>query len=200
MKKNLMKVLSVTLMLAMVLCLTACDMLPFGGRDFVEGSDEAQQTTTTKAPEKMTGSELDAAISKQEVRVVSTEYVVQSKDYKVLYPDMLQAVFQNDSSYDLKNVVIAFVAWDENDLPVEIEGKYDFLGGEYLQECSYSGINLLAGKKYGEDSGMELAEGMDIIKKVKAIVVSYEPFDGEIWENPLYDEWVEMYEGNRYRE
>ncbi|MGN1478941.1 MAG: DUF5780 domain-containing protein [Acutalibacteraceae bacterium] len=29
------------------------------------------------------------------------------------------------------------------------------------------------------------------------MVVSYESFDGETWENPYYEQWRELYEGQK---
>jgi hypothetical protein len=155
-------------------------------------------TTTTK-PEisiepAMTEDKLLSQIDAQELKVIKTKYVVQDEEYKSLYPDMLQAVIQNDTSYDIKNALVAFVAWDSNNLPVKIKGSIDFSDGSYIKEVNYGDINLVPGKKFGESSGFEVDENCNI-KTFKAIVVSYETFDGTTWENPLYEDWCEFYEG-----
>lgn len=155
-------------------------------------------TTTTK-PEisvepAMTEDKLLSQIDAQELKVVKTKYVVQDEKYKALYPDMLQAVIQNDTSCDIKNALVAFVAWDSNNLPVKIKGSIDFSDGSYIKEVNYGDINLVPGKKFGESSGFEVDENCNI-KTFKAIVVSYETFDGTTWENPLYEDWCEFYEG-----
>ena len=155
-------------------------------------------TTTTK-PEiskepAMTEDKLLSQIDAQELKVIKTKYVVQDEVYKSLYPDMLQAVIQNDTSYDIKNAIVAFVAWDNNNLPVKIKGSFDFSGGAYIVEVNYDDINLVPGEKFGESSGYEIDENCNI-KTIKAIVVSYETFDGTTWENPLYEDWRELYEG-----
>lgn len=136
----------------------------------------------------------DAEVEKQEVRVVSTKYIVRSDRYKSLYPDMLQAIIQNDSKYDIKNAVIAFVAWDKNNLPIKIIGSMDFSDGHYVKEVMCRDINLVPGKKYGNDSGFSIDDGLGITT-FKAIVVSYEAFSGETWQNPLYSKWVDVYAG-----
>lgn len=204
MKKLFVGMISLVLMIS----LAACGGLsgdPTGALSDDGGAADrtttsAQTTTTTAAPKKMTAAELDAAIAGQEVYVSSTKYLVQHEEYKSLYPDMLQAIIQNNSSLDIKNAVVAFVAWDANNLPVKIEGKYDFGNTAYVKQCNFSDINLVPGKSFGSDSGMALSSDMSGIKKIKAIVVSYESFDGDQWENPLYETWVEMYEGKRYSE
>ena len=142
----------------------------------------------------MTEDKLLSQIDAQELKVIKTKYVVQDEVYKALYPDMLQAVIQNDTSYDIKNAIVAFAAWDSNNLPVKIKGSFDFSDGAYNIEVNYGDINLVPGEKFGESSGYEIDENCNI-KTIKAIVVSYETFDGTTWENPLYEDWCELYEG-----
>lgn len=136
-------------------------------------------------------------LSSQPLTVVSTKYVVQDSRYKALYPDMLQAVIQNNTKKDIKNAVIAFVAWDANKLPVKIKAS-GFETGEatYIRACDYNDINLIPGAKFGNNCGFEVDENCGI-KYLKAIVLSYETFDGEEWENPLFEEWGELYAGKR---
>lgn len=155
-------------------------------------------TSTTK-PETsieptMTEDKLLSQIDAQELKVIKTKYVVQDEEYKSLYPDMLQAVIQNDTSYDIKNALVAFVAWDSNNLPVKIKGSIDFSDGSYIKKVNYGDINLVPGEKFGESSGSAVDENCNI-ETFKAIVVSYETFDGTTWENPLYEDWCEFYEG-----
>lgn len=177
------------------------------------GTAEATTTTTTEATTTTTTEEtttettisrtvsvsideLEELLAKQPVYISSTEYVVQDSTYKMLYPDLLQAVITNNSEDDIKDAVVVFVAWDENDLPVKIKGQYDFSDGDYLIKCNYSGINLVPGKSYGEDSGMALDDSMKI-SKFKAIVYSYETFEGTTWTNPYYHAWSAMYGGGK---
>lgn len=158
-----------------------------------------EETTTETTLSRMVSvniEELDELLAKQPVYISSTEYVVQDKNYKSLYPDMLQAVITNNSEDDIKDAVVVFVAWDENNLPVKIKGQFDFSDGEYLTKCNYSGINLIPGKTYGNDSGMALDTGLNI-KKFKAIVYSYETFEGKKWTNPYYHAWSSMYGGGK---
>jgi hypothetical protein len=140
--------------------------------------------------------DLEAQIATQEVRVVSTKYVVQDAKYKSLYPDMLQAVVQNDSSVDIRDAVVAFVAWDANGLPVKIKGDVDFSDGAYIREVNYNDINLIPNATYGNDSGFAIDENCEI-SAFKAIVVSYTDFDDKTWENPLYEAWRQAYEGKK---
>ena len=142
--------------------------------------------------------EFEQLLSEQPLAVVKTEYIVQDEQYKLLYPDMLQAVIQNNTTEDIKDAVVAFVAWDENRLPVKIEGQFDLGGGTYIKRVNYLDINLVGGDTYGENSGYSLGEHCEI-ETFKAIAVSYETFDGKTWENPYYDAFRVLYEGQKLK-
>lgn len=141
--------------------------------------------------------EFEKLLSEQPLYISSTEYVVQSEESKVLFPDMLQAIITSNSTEDIKDAVVAFVAWDNNNLPVKIQTQFDFSGGSYIKQVSYKDINLVNGASYGENGGYTLDENSNI-SKFKAIVVSYETFDSNIWGNPYYENFKTTYEGKKY--
>ena len=89
------------------------------------------------------------------------------------------------------------MAWDENNLPVLLKGQFDYNPASYVRRASYTGINMVPGSTYGENTGMRLDESIKGIVTVKAIVVSYVTFDGETWENPEYAQFIEEYEGKK---
>lgn len=153
-------------------------------------------TTTTTAPQR-TPEELQTLIDQQEVKVIATKYIVQDAKYKALYPDLLSATVQNNSKTDIKNAVVAYVAWDKNNLPVKIIGEHDYSDGSYVKQCNFSEINLVPGKSAGSGKGMPISDDCSDIHTFKAIVVSYEGFDGESWSNPYYEDWVALYAGQR---
>ena len=161
---------------------------------------EVTEATTTETTISRTitvnQSQLASLLKKQPLSITKTKYLVQHKYYKALYPDMLQAILFNRSKEDIKDAVIAFVAWDKNNLPVKIKGNIDYTDGEYIRYVSYSGINLVHGKTYGRRSGFEVDYSCRI-KKVKAIVVQYETFDGKTWYNPYMTAWSNMYGGGK---
>lgn len=142
--------------------------------------------------------DLDKIVKKQELAVVSSKYVVQDKKFKDVYPDMLQVTLKNNTKTDIKNAIVAFAAWDKNKLPVKIKGNFDFSDGEYIKQVSFEDINMVPDSKYGESSGFSLDKHNEI-KTFKAIVVSYEDFDGETWENPHYKDFCDMYEDKRLK-
>ena len=154
------------------------------------------ETTTTAVIDEAF---LDAAYKEQPLYVKTAKLTAQTKDssLKNLYPDMLQAIIYNNTTEDLKSAVVAFVAWDKNNLPVKIEEYLSIVDkSSYLVRVNFSEINLVAGASYGDKSGYKIDNGADI-EKVKAIVVSYETFEGETWKNPYYDDFVKLYEGKK---
>lgn len=142
--------------------------------------------------------ELADLLKAEPVFIKSTKYIVQDENYKTLYPDMLQAVIQNNTKEDIKSAMVAFAAWDKNGLPVKIKGHLSFVDGVYIAEVDYSDINLAAGGTYGKDSGFQLDENLEI-ETFKAIVVSYETYDGTEWENPHYKNFCSLYEGKKQK-
>lgn len=141
-------------------------------------------------------SELEKQLNEQELKVIDTRYTVQDEELKSLYPDLLQAILKNDTEHDIKSAVLAFVAWDENRLPIKIKGSFDFSDGSYVKLVNYNDINLVPGKTFGDDSGFEIDQNHKI-EFFKAIVVSYETFEGETWENPLFKDWETLYGGKK---
>lgn len=159
-----------------------------------ESSGETLSSVTTAAPQVvMTSEELDALLLEQPMYVESTNYVVQSDEYKTLYPDMLQAMIKNNSGTDVKNAVVAFVAWDNNGFPIKIFSSGVDLHGAYIKVVNYGDVNMTNGSSFGSDSGFSIDADKCDIATFKAIVVSYDDFDGNTWNNPYYDTWVGMY-------
>ena len=144
----------------------------------------------------ITSESLDGLLAAQPLAVTAARFVVQSESYSILFSDMLSATIVNNSGYDIKDAVVAFVAWDKNGLPVKIEGMIDIMGGMYVKEVKFSDINLVPGDTYGERNGYSLSADSGIVT-VKAIAVSYVTFDGEEWENPYYDTFRDMYAGKK---
>lgn len=160
-------------------------------------STTSDKNVNEKVVQTMGIDEFEKLLSEQPLYISSTEYVVQSEESKVLFPDMLQAIITSNSTEDIKDAVVAFVAWDNNNLPVKIQTQFDFSGGSYIKQVSYKDINLVNGASYGENGGYTLDENSNI-SKFKAIVVSYETFDSNIWENPYYENFKTTYEGKKY--
>ena len=173
----------------------------------LEALDKAYQTIRGEYPlvpaangevtGDMTPESLDELLATQPLAVTEARFVVQSESYSMIFSDMLTANIVNNSPHDIKDAVVAFVAWDKNGLPVKIKGMFDMVGGMYVKEVRFDDINLVPGDTYGEKSGYSLGSDSGIVT-VKAIAISYVTFDGEEWKNPYYDTFREMYEGKKF--
>ena len=192
-------------LLLVCLLLSSCS-----GAKPVDSSASAPSTGTltsnTPAPAKtapeqppLTAESLNQNLQTQPLVVTSTSCETQTEDssLKILYPDMLQAILQNNSGEDIRSAVVAFVAWDENNLPVKIEGQFDFSGGTYIKKVNYDDINLIDGGTFGDGYGYSLGDDCKV-KTCKAIAVSYETFEGTTWTNPYFDDFCELYEGKKH--
>lgn len=140
---------------------------------------------------------LEQVLNEQEVRVIKTDYIIQDTKIKLLFPDTLQAIIKNESKDKIRNVVVSFAAWDENNEPVKLRRSIDLSEGAYVRDVTLNNIDLASGTTYEEKDGFGLNERCHV-QKFKAIVKSYETVDGTTWENPQYDNWMNMYSGVNY--
>ena len=203
------KIVSILLALAVMFCAGAlCE----AGQFDLSGMTEDELTALIEAAQdelearRAADGPADAEAATEDPAEESTLYVsearllVQSEQYKSLYPDMLQAILVNGSDDDIKDAKVAFMAWDVNRLPVLLKGQFDYNQATYVRVVSFTGVNMVPGSTFGERNGMRLDESISGIETVKAIVVSYETFDGEKWTNPNCDAYVQQYAGKKLPE
>ena len=161
--------------------------------------EDSSRETDRYVKEELTAEELEKLLADQPVSVTSASLLPGEDGLKALYPDILSCILQNNSDADIKNVTVAFTAWDANRLPVLIQGQYDPGDGSYVAESDYEAINLVPGGTFGKDYGLPLADEPHNIATCKAIVVSYETFEGDTWSNPYYDDFKTLYEGQKLK-
>lgn len=161
-------------------------------------SSTVSKTSTVTSSQVVSEPEvnLEEALLKQPCYVQSTEYFVQDENYKNLYPDMLCAIVKNNSGNDIKNITIAFAAWDKNNFPVKMVPK-GYRNGYYVIKCVGNDVNIVKGGTWGQEEGFEIGSDTINVTKLKAIVVSYEDFNGNTWTNPLYSKWKNTYENKK---
>ncbi len=92
----------------------------------------------------------------------------------------------------MKNAVIALAAWDSHGFPVKINGRFQPDAAEYVLQGEHQDINLANGET--SRSTYELREDTTNIATFKAIVVSYDDFEGNTWTNPYYTHWTALYD------
>lgn len=162
-----------------------------------ETETSAAKNKQTTSPGDMTAEKLEEELMNQELVVEDEEYIIQDSEYKNLYPDMLSAIIRNNSNVYIKNMTYGFVAWDKNGLPVRLKGDIDFSDGSYFHGGTGEAINVAPGEVHGRDYGFGIDSDIDNIHTLKAIAVSYEGFNGESWENPYLNDFLDIYEGKR---
>lgn len=143
--------------------------------------------------------QLENRLDNQDLIVEDSKYLIRSEELKSLYPDALQAFIRNNTDKDIKDITFGFVAWDKNGLPIKIKQAIDFSEGAYFRGVKGEAVNIASADLYGQDTGMEIKEGMDV-EYFKPIVVSYEDFEGNNWENKELDNFLEIYEGKRLKD
>jgi len=163
--------------------------------------NEAQAQLKVKLLEaaNMPDSEFMATLSNLPVAVVGARCVVQSTEYKSLYPDYLQAIITNNSQDDIRDLVVAFAAWDENGMPVKLRGQYDFGSAEYIQVVTFKDANVIPGATYGDNAGYKLAASCNVAT-VRAMAASYTGLNNQVWNNPYYESFVRKYSGRKLDE
>ena len=134
-------------------------------------------------------------IKKQPVYVSDTDLIYfEDPDTKEVQ-NSFNYILTNNTNSTIKNAVVAFIAWDNNNKPVTIKvpGEKEASIIEVKEE-----YNIAPGKNSGEDFIVDY-EG-DNIGMYEAIVVSYETADGKTWTNPYYDTFKNGFLDKKYSE
>jgi tetratricopeptide (TPR) repeat protein len=135
---------------------------------------------------------LEEMKANQEVSVDKVSIVIQSTQYKALYPDMIQAIIRNNSDKTIKNFKIGFLAFDSNGYPLKIKAQFDFSGGSFEFLGNADNVNIVPKSTFGKNVGWTLDENHGI-KTVIACVQEVDYYDNSRWENPYYDYWLREY-------
>lgn len=163
-----------------------------------DGDLKSKKTIYSKLLEEQIAREekeiAEKAKNEQLITVENTRILVQSTDYKTLYPDMFEVVIKNNSGKTIRSYKVSMLGWDSNGYPLKIKqsfldnvGSYEFLG-------QADNVNVIDGKTFGKNSGWSLEEGHNI-SKTKAVVIEAEFYDDSIWENPYYEFFLKEFEG-----
>lgn len=168
--------------------------------------DEKIETNTeienrkTNGIEYLTENELNDVILTQPLYVEETNFI-EASQFSYGSDSMMQAFLYNNSDVPIKNAVVGFCAWDNNGLPIKIKQNISYTEGEYFKRLNYDGINVMPNETYNGKQGdtylgMAIDEGLNTTT-IKAIVISYEDFDGNKWENPNLIDFKNLYEEKR---
>ena len=166
--------------------------------------EAAADENTSPAPDP---EEIEAQISQQPVRVLSTEvtdandarFMTSLSNLGILLPHII-----NESDADIKNLTVNFVAWDKNNLPVIIKSSRYNVPAGYTPSILLPEVNLVPNSKLNEDDADDffLCPFDETVSaaKAKAIVAEYVTYDGKSWTNPLLEDWKTVYGGQKLEE
>lgn len=137
----------------------------------------------------MTEADLQAALLTQPLVTTSCEIGQWEEG------DLLCAAFTNNSTATIKSVYIAYATWDENNDPVSVTHRNGQLRSSNILKISADDLSIAPGQSYGADSGAPLHKDSAKVAKFNAIAYQYEDTEGNVWENPYYYAWLNLYEG-----
>jgi hypothetical protein len=126
------------------------------------------------------------------VTVESVKIIEQSKDHKILYPDMVEVIIKNNHTETIRNYTVALMGFDKNGYPLKIEWNIDFSGGDYIRLGSAEDANVIPGATAGKDKGFGIDESHGI-HYILAEIYEVEFYDGKVWENPNFDYWADKF-------
>lgn len=182
--------------LAVMLCLGVAGCGGDTGGTTGESSRTENAEGEVKAPVLLNEDEFQALMETLPAYVEYTEVTEGAQEYKELDPDIMSAMIRNASKKEIRSASVYFVAWDRKNLPVKIQAQFDFNDPQYMVQMNADGINLLPGDLFGDNYGLQLKPEMQIAK-CKAMLLSFEDFDGETWTNPYADYFEKLYAGKK---
>ena len=109
--------------------------------------------------------------------------------------DLLCATVENKGTATIKSMQIAYVTWDADNNPVIVTSKNGQTRTSNILKLQVSDLSLAPGQSYGAENGAALHKDSAKVAKFDAIAYCYEDTAGNVWENPYYYAWLNLYEG-----
>ena len=109
--------------------------------------------------------------------------------------DLLCATIENKGTATIKTINIAYVTWDADNNPVIVTPKNGQTRTSNVLKLQMADLSFAPGQSYGAENGAALHKDSAKVAKFSAIAYQYEDAEGNVWENPYYYAWLNLYEG-----
>ncbi len=160
-----------------------------------EDADNADNVIGTTVSKEQALATLKDNLSKEKVVAINEAVHKEMEDGNI----MLSADLKNNSDKQVKELVVAFAAWDIDGNPILLKSASGTSEDAYIKRIGMGDVTVAAGQTWladaGEDvTGYKVSPELSNIAYVKAVVVSFSLEDGGSWSNPYYDQWKTTYE------
>lgn len=158
-------------------------------------SDNTDNTQATSVSKEQALATLKDNLSKEKVVAVNEAVHKEMEDDSV----MLSADLKNNADKQVKELVVAFAAWDIDGNPIKLKSASGTSEDAFVKRIGMGEVTVAAGQTWladdGEDVvGYKVSSEQSNIAYVKAVVISGELEDGGSWSNPYYNQWKTTYE------
>lgn len=168
------RVLLILMCLAMVVSLAAC------------GLGNVSELIESPEQKKANFEAFRTSLNQQNAVALDAELLVQDGASNMLIADV-----KNNTTFELSEIKIAFAAWGLAGAPVILDSENG--NSYYVVETDMTGVVIEGSQRWYADMGLEVSS-FSSIEYVEAIVMSYKA-NGTVWENPLYEQWGNYFNG-----
>lgn len=109
--------------------------------------------------------------------------------------DLLCATITNNGTANIKTIYVAYATWDADNKPVIVTAMDGQIKTSNVIKILLDDLSVAPGESYGADYGAALHKDSAKVTKFNAIAYYYEDTEGNVWENPYYYAWLNLYEG-----
>ena len=141
-------------------------------------------------PQDLTMSEADLKAALQTQPLVTTNCTIG----QWAEGDLLCATIENKGTATIKTIQIAYVTWDADNNPVIVTPKNAQIRTSNVLKLEMTDLSFAPDQTYGSENGAALHKDSAKVAKFDAIAHYYEDTEGNVWENPYYYAWLNLYE------
>lgn len=113
-----------------------------------------------------------------------------NSELKSLYKDQIQMKIKNNFNKIIESFDICFIAYDKNYNPIVIHTESNY-NKNFFIICSAQNVNIMPNSSWGDDSMGWNIDNSENISYVTGEIKNIKFSDGELWNNPLYDVWLQ---------